>query len=121
VGLNFKQFWQPPTGDVEESDISNKWYGEVHTCDAWLPARDRFCIANDENYSDMSVGLIVFGDKSHTDLHCALSLTPIIFMLSLFNRVSCNSTIFWRPLAMIPNLGYGKNRAGKTDKDQNLG
>jgi hypothetical protein len=33
----------------------------------------------------MLVGLIVFGDKSHTDLHGALSLTPNIFTLTLFN------------------------------------
>ena len=30
------------TGDVVGSDILNKWYGEVHTGDAWLPATDRF-------------------------------------------------------------------------------
>jgi hypothetical protein len=58
-----------------------------------------FCIANDENSNAMSVGLIVFGDKSHTYLHGALSLTPIIFTLTLFNRVSRNSSIFLRPLA----------------------
>ncbi len=34
----------------------------------------------------MPVGIIVFGDKSHTDLHGTLSLTPIIFTLTLFNR-----------------------------------
>jgi hypothetical protein len=63
----------------------------------------------------MFVGLIVFGDKSHTDLHGALSMTPIIFTLTSFNRASCNSTNFWRQLSYIPNLGYGKNRADKTD------
>jgi hypothetical protein len=61
--------------------------------------QETFCIANNENSSDMPVGLIVFGDKSHTYLHGALSLTPIIFTLTLFNRVSRNSSIFLRPLA----------------------
>jgi hypothetical protein len=83
------------SGYVDKSEISNKWYGEVHTGGAWLPARDRFCITNDENSNDMTIGLIVFGDKSHTDLHGASSLTPIIFTLLLFNRVSCNSTNFF--------------------------
>ncbi len=69
------------TGKVDNHPANNK-YGEVHTGDAWLPARDRYC----RNKTDMPVGLIVFGDKSHTDLHGALSLTPIIFTLTLFNR-----------------------------------
>jgi hypothetical protein len=64
------------TGDVDDGDISNKQYGEVHTGDTWLLSRDRFEVANDENSIDMPIGLIVFGDKSHTDLHGALSLTP---------------------------------------------
>jgi hypothetical protein len=38
--------------------------------------------------TDMPVGLVVFGDKSHTDLHGELSLTPIIFTLTLFNRAA---------------------------------
>ncbi len=49
-------------------------------------------------------------------------LTPIIFNLTLFNRTSWNNAKFWRPLAYIPNLGYGKNKADKTptkDKAQN--
>jgi hypothetical protein len=58
----------------------------VHTGDAWLPARDRFC----QNKTDMPVGLIVFGDKSHTDLHVALSLITIIFTLTLFNNAATN-------------------------------
>jgi hypothetical protein len=70
------------TGDVDESHPANNNYGEVHTGDAWLPARNRFC----KDTSDMPVALILFADKSHTDLHGALSLTPIIFTLTLFNH-----------------------------------
>ncbi len=65
---------------------------------------------------------LFFGDKSHTDLHGALALTSIIFTLILFNRTSRNNAKFWRPLAYIPNHGYGKNKADKTatkDKVQN--
>jgi hypothetical protein len=42
--------------------------------------------------------------------------------LSSLNRISQNNTHFWRPLAYIPYLGYGKNKANKTntrDKIQN--
>jgi hypothetical protein len=57
----------------------------------------------------------MFGEKSHTDLHGALSLTLIIFTLTMFNRTSRNNSYFWRPLGHIPNLGYGKNKADKTE------
>ncbi len=62
----------------------------------------------------MPDGLIVFGDKSHTDLHGALSLTPIIFTLTLFNRAAQNDSKFWRPIGYIPNLGYGRGTSNKT-------
>jgi hypothetical protein len=54
-------------GKVDNYPANNK-YGEVHTGDEWLPARDRYC----QNKTDMPVGLIVFGDKSHTDKHCQI-------------------------------------------------
>jgi hypothetical protein len=62
----------------------------------------------------MPVGLIVFGDKSHTDLHGALPHTPIIFTLTLFNRTAQNDSKFWRPIGYIPNLGYGRGTSNKT-------
>ncbi len=64
----------------------------------------------------MPVGLIVFGDKSHTDLHGALSLTSIIFTLTLFTRAARNDSKFWRPIGYIPNLGYGRGTSNKTQK-----
>jgi hypothetical protein len=68
------------TGQVT-NDPANDKYGEIHTGDAWIPSRDRYC----KMPNDMPVALIVFANKSHTDLHGALSLTPIIFTLTLFN------------------------------------
>ena len=62
----------------------------------------------------MPVALIVFADKTHTDLHGALSLTPIIFTLTLFNRFARNNPKFWRPMGYIPNLTYGKGTSDKT-------
>ncbi len=97
------------TGDVDNNNPCNQKYGEVHTGDAWFPARDRYC-AN-PNRPTMPVGLIVYGDKSHTNLHGTLALTPTIFTLTLFNRSSRNNTRFWRPIGYIPNLSYGKGGA----------
>ena len=98
---NFAEGYNVLTGEFDNHPASNK-YGEVHTGDAWLPARHRCC----QNKTDMLVGLIVFGDKTHTDLHGALSLTPIIFTLTLFNRAAQNDPKFWRPIGYIPNLEY---------------
>ena len=56
--------------------------------------------------------LIIFGDKSHTDLHGALAVTPIIVLQCQILETT----------SLIPNLGYGKNKADKTytkDKVQN--
>ena len=36
------------------------------------------------NLETDNVGIVIFGDKSHTDLHGALALTPIIFTLTFF-------------------------------------
>jgi hypothetical protein len=62
----------------------------------------------------MPVALIVFADKSHTDLQGALSLTPIIFTLTLFNHSARNNSKFWRPMGYIPNLTHGKGTSDKT-------
>jgi hypothetical protein len=105
---NFAEGYNVLTGKVDNHPANNK-YGEVHTGDARFPARDRYC----QRKTDMPVGLIVFGDKSHTDLHGALSLTPIIFTLTLCCTAQ-NDLKYWRPIGYIPNLGYGRGTSNKT-------
>jgi hypothetical protein len=105
---NFAEGYHVLTGKVDNHPANIK-HGEVHTGDAWLPARDRYC----QNKTDMPVGLIVFGDKSHIDLHGALSLTPIIFTPTVFNCAAQNDSNFWRPIGYIPNLGYGRRTSSK--------
>ena len=85
------------TGDIDNNHLSNTKFGEVHTGDAWLPARNRHC-GSTEKGEYMPIALVVFGDKSHTDLHGSLSLTPIIFTLSLFNRNAQTITCSGGPL-----------------------
>jgi hypothetical protein len=109
VDTNFADGYNVLTRDVDVNNPSNDKYGKVHTGDAWIPARDRYC-SNPQDPT-MPVGLIVFGDKSHTNLHGTLSLTPIIFILTLFNQTERNNTGFWRPIGYIPNLSYGKGTA----------
>jgi hypothetical protein len=102
------------TGDVDENHKSNRKYGEIHTGDEWIPARDRYCRPHDNFTNDMPVGIVIFGDKSHTDLHGALALTPIIFTLAFFIGKCWNNLKFWRVLGYLPNLGNGKNKSNKT-------
>jgi len=103
------------TDNVDETLPENQCYGEIHTGNQWVPARNRYCTNN-----EMPIALIIFGDKSHTDLHGSLSLTPIIFTLTFFNRSARNTTNFWRPLAYIPNLSYGKNKADKRPTSEKI-
>jgi hypothetical protein len=110
---NFAEGYNVLTSEVLKGHPENKNYSEVHTDDAWKPAMKRYY----QNMTDMPVALIVFADKTHTDLHGALSLTPIIFTLTLYNRASRNNRKFWRPLGYIPNLSLGK---GTSDKTANL-
>jgi len=93
------------TGNVDTNCDENNSYGEIHTGDAWEPARDKFC-GRDGKY--MPFGMIIFGDKSHTDLHGSLSVTPITFTATFFNRKARNNPAFWKPMAYLPNLAYGK-------------
>ncbi len=97
---NFAEGYNVLTGKVDNHPVNNK-YGEVNTGDAWLPARDRYR----QNKTDMPVGLIVFGNKSHSDLHRALLLTPTIFTLPFFNHAAQHDLKFWRPMVYILNLG----------------
>jgi len=102
------------TEDVDENHKSNCNYGEIHTGDEWIPARDHYCRSHNNFTNDMPVCIVIFGHKSHTDLHSALALTPIIFTLTFFNEKCHNNPKFWRVLGYRPNLGYGKNKSNKT-------
>jgi len=107
------------TGAVDDSECNNV-YGEIHTGDRWAPALTRHC-GIDGYY--MPVALVIFGDKSHTDLHGLLSVEPVSFTLSLFNQSARNLPEFWWLLGYIPNLTAGMGEANRTsaeDKVQNV-
>jgi hypothetical protein len=61
VDTNFAEDYDVLTGGVDANNPSNDMYGEVHTGDAWIPARDRYC--SNPQGTTMPVGLIVFGDN----------------------------------------------------------
>ena len=116
---NFAEGYDIFTGEELDGFEGNTTYGEIHTGDAWEPSLRRFC-GDSGRY--MPVALVLFGDKSHTDLHGLLSVEPVSFTLSLFNRKARNLPQFWRLLGYIPNLSAGKgdaNRMPSKDKLQN--
>jgi hypothetical protein len=82
---NFAKGYNVRTGEVDMNNPCNLKYGKVHTGDAWLPARNRYCTVTKQQ--TMPIALIVFRDKSHTDLHGTLSLTPIIFTLTFIQLI----------------------------------
>jgi hypothetical protein len=91
------------------------FYGEIHTGDAWKPARKHFC---GDAPSNMPLALVVFENKSHLDLHRTLSTLPLTFTLSCFNKKSRNRSEFWRLLSFIPNLSYGAKSPKNSSKPQ---
>jgi hypothetical protein len=82
----------------------NNHYGEIHTGDAWKPAVHHYC-GNDPR--NVPIALVIFANESHFDSKGTLKTLPIMFTLSCFNQKARNNVRFWRPLAYIPNLGYG--------------
>lgn len=88
------------TGDVTETEFST--YDEIHTGQRWKRAVQHYCTGE----NDFPCGMIVFYDKSHCDRHGSLSVSPLLFTLSLFNKESRAKSIFWDVLAYIPNLEY---------------
>ena len=87
-------------------------YGEVHTGDAWEPARSYYCGDYSQN---MPLALILFVDKSHFDLHGSLATAPMIFTLNIFNERARNDVRFWRPISYIPNLDFDKISTSEED------
>ena len=117
---NFAAGYNIFTGNVDENHPANKTFGEIHTGDAWVPALHRYC-GRKGKY--MPFAMVVFGDKSHTDLHGALSVEPVSFTPTFLNRKARNLPQFWRLLGYIPNLTYGRGGADQTsstDKIQNV-
>ena len=111
---NFVEGYDIFTGMVDPNHPANDVYGEIHTGDVWENARSHYCDNDNGETVFMPLALIIFGDKSHTDLHGSLAVTPLIFTLSFFNQQARNRTEFWRPLGYVPNLSYGKGDADKT-------
>jgi len=76
-------------------------------------ARDRFCNKPDH----MPVPLILFYDEANVDFFGGLKSAPIMFSLGLFKNSCRARLLFWRILAIVPNLSAGKGKSDTTSPD----
>ena len=76
-------------------------------------ARDRFCNKPDH----MPVPLILFYDEANVDFFAGLKSAPIMFSLGLFKNSCRARLLFWRVLAIVPNLSAGKGKSDTTTPD----
>jgi hypothetical protein len=106
---NYDIFTGAPTDPTKASILD-----EFHTGDAWKEALAIYKGDRDEVFP---LGLVLFYDKTHTDLFGVLSCSPIIGSFTLFNEKCRNNTQFWETFGYIPNLNLDSNRASNDASD----
>ncbi len=82
-------------------------YSDMHTGSLYGKAMSRYI----EGPNDMPLPLYVFIDETHTDLHGALKMAPVMITFAFFSQEARNSPEFWQPLGFIPNLDFGKSKS----------
>ena len=89
-----------PNFDVMEGPENYDHVGDVHTGSAWRSAHERMCTEPE----DILCPLILFIDRTPTNLHGQLSLEPVSFTLGWFNAETRRKADAWRMLGYIPNF-----------------
>ena len=92
-------FTGKPIGERHWTHVS-----EIHTAQAWEPARARHCGDHPQCFP---CGLVFFYDKSHYDRHGALALAPFMITCSFFSTEARGKPEFWEVLGYVPNLRLG--------------
>ena len=89
----------------------------VHTGSEWAGAVNKFC-KGDDRYLPFPIAC--FYDKTKTDLHGSLSVTPFMFVPLFFKGSVITKTDFWNLLGYIPNLSYGRATGDGTSSRDKL-
>ena len=110
VAANYDIFTGKPKGPMSTID-------EIHTGWAWEKARKHYC-GNDPHA--FPLGLIVFYDKTHSDLYGSLACAPFIFVPAYFNEQCRNNVDFHTCLGYVPNLSHGKGKSDQTKSKEKL-
>lgn len=103
---NFSSGYDIFTGNCMNN--TNHLLDEIHTGALWNIARDHYCHGTDNAFP---LALVCFYDKTHTDLHGALSCAPFITTFSFFNEEARGRDDFYGVLGYIPNLSYGLGKS----------
>ncbi len=85
---------------------------EIHTGSLWEQARQKYCGDDPDAFP---LALVGFYDKTNTDVFGSLSCAPFICRPSFLNKDCHNYYSNYVVLGYIPNFGYGKGKAKKTD------
>lgn len=104
---NYDIFTGTNTTTNEGHDRGGYYYDEFHTGERWKPAVDHYCDITEKHFP---CALVAFYDKSHSDRHGSLAVSPFMFTLTLFNKAARAQSQFWDVLAYIPNLDSGTNK-----------
>ena len=62
---------------------------------------------------DLPIGLLFYMDKIVIDKHGHISVEPLQFTLSIFNRKTRNQPYSWRPFGYVPNIGLHSKAESK--------
>ena len=90
---------------------------EIHTGALWNTARNYYCR---DTMNAFPLALVCFYDKTHTDLHGALSCAPFVMTFSFFNEKARSCDEFYSVLGYIPNLSYGSGQFSKKTAREKL-
>jgi hypothetical protein len=90
-----------PENPLEGPPLMSDTLADVDTGKAYRRAHSLLCTEPHH----LLCGIILYIDKIATDRHGHLSLEPVYFTLTMFNRKTRNQPQAWRPLGYIPNLG----------------
>ena len=85
------------------------FYADVNTGSCYRQAHIKMCTVAGR---DVLLPIILFIDKTVTDLHGNLSLEPVSFTLGIFTRQLRNQARAWRPLGYVQNQSLHPSEGG---------
>jgi hypothetical protein len=84
-------------------------YADVNTGSCYRQAHIKMCTVAGR---DVLLPIILFIDKTVSDLHGNLSLEPVSFTLGIFTRQLRNQARAWRPLGCVQNQSLHPSEGG---------
>lgn len=109
--LGDKQIWGDPDNlqvNKNQADWFNPYHNDSGTlddlCDGSWYTQTINVKAIGKDGREFLIPIILYMDKTGTDVYQRYSLEPILFTLGVFSRQIRNQTRAWRPLGFVPDL-----------------